>query len=314
MKTIKRKKKKRKNELSFEEQVRQVFDPNRELIDSELAQLSDLTKEELSSFKQAWANVKTERRRQITAHLVDLSEDNLRLDFSNVFLACLEDSDEEVRLQAVLGLEGEEDSSIISPLITLFKEDQFDKTRAAAATVLSEFALLAELGKLPSDQAREVYSALLAAVEDKAESLEVRRRALEAIGFFPTPRVKELIEEAYHSDNIELKASALYAMGRNCDLAWLPILVKEMDNAEAEIRYEVAEACGELGVEETVPHLFHLAHDEDGQVRQAACRSLEKVDEPEARQALHQLLSSPHDDVRETVKSALADMEFFEFG
>lgn len=314
MKTIKRKKKKRKNEVSFEEQVRQVFDPNREPIDSELVQLSNLTKEELDSFKQAWVRVKTERRRQITAHLVDLSEDNLRLDFSNVFLACLEDSDEDVRLQAVLGLEGEEDSSIISPLITLFKEDQFDKTRAAAATVLSKFALLAELGKLPSGQGKEVYSVLLAVVEDEAESLEVKRRALEAIGFFSTPRVKELIEEAYRSDSTELKASALYAMGRNCDLAWMPILVKEMDNAEAEIRYEVAEACGELGVAETVPHLVHLAHDEDGQVRQAACRSLEKVGEPEAKQALHQLLSSPHEDVRETAKSALADMECFDSG
>ena len=63
-----------------------------------------------------------------------------------------------------------------------------------------------------------------------------------------------------------------------------------------------------------MPHLLHLAHDEDIQVRQAACKSLEKVGEPEARRALHQLLSSPHDDVRETAKSAVADMEFFDFG
>jgi HEAT repeat protein len=309
-----KKRKERKDEFSFEEQVGQLFDPNREPVDTELVQLSNLTEEELGSFKRAWANVETKRRRQITTDLVHLSEDNLCLDFSNVFLACVEDDDEDVRLQAVLGLEGEEDTSVISPLIGLLKDDSSDKIRAAAATVLSQFALLAELGKLPWDGAKEVYLALLAVVEDETESLEVKRRALEAIGFFPTPRVKELIEEAYHSHDIKLKASALYAMGRNCDLAWLPILVEEMDNTEAEIRYEVAEAYGELGIEETVPHLFHLAHDSDAQVRQAACRSLERLDEPEARQALHRLLSSPYDDVRETAKSALADMEFLDYG
>jgi HEAT repeat protein len=311
VKTIKRKK--RRNESSFEEQIRQVFDPNWELTDSQLVQLSDLTKDELDSFRQAWANVQVERRRQITAHLVDLGEDNLRLDFSNVFLACLEDRDEDVRLQAVLGLEGEDDSSIISPLLRLLKEDPSDETRAAAATVLSQFALQAELGKLAPDRAKEVYSVLLAVVEDGTESVGVKRRALEAISFFGIPRVKALIQEAYHSGNIELKASALYAMGRNCDPEWLPILVEEMDNTEAEIRYEVAEAYGELGLEETVPHLLHLAHDVDSQVRQAACRSLEKIDEPKARHALRQLLSSPHDDVRETAGSTLADMEYPEF-
>jgi len=313
-KRMTKRKTKRKTEFSFEEQITQVFDSDEEPTDSQLVQLSNLTEEELDSFGRVWATVKTERRRQIIARLADLGEDNRRLDFGKVFLACLGDGDEEVRLQAVLGLEGEEDSSVISALIWLFKEDPFDKTRVAAAIVLSQFALLAEMGKLPSDQAEEVYSVLLAVLEDEVESLEVKRRALEAIAFFATPRVKELIEEAYHSDDTELKASALLAMGRNCDLAWLPILVKEMDNAEAEIRYEVAEACGELGVEETVPHLLHLAHDEDIQVRQAACKSLEKVGEPEARRALHQLLSSPHDDVRETAKSAVADMEFFDFG
>jgi HEAT repeat protein len=306
-------KSKKKNEFSFEEQMRPLFDPSRELVDSQLMQLSDLTSEELDSFREAWANVEVERRRQITAHLVDLGEDYLRLDFSNVFLACLEDRDEDVRLQAVLGLEGEEDICIVSPLLRLLKEDPSDETRAAAATVLSQFALQAELGKLPPDRAEEVYSVLLAVVEDRTESLGVKRRALEAISFFGIPRVKELIEEAYHNGNIELKASALYAMGRNCDLAWLPILVEEMDNAESEIRYEVAEACGELGLEETVPHLLHLAHDGDTQVRQAACRSLEKIGEPKARDALRQLLSSPHDDVRETAGSTLADMEFPEF-
>ncbi len=305
--------KSRKNEFSFEEQMRPVFDASRELVDSQLMQLSNLTREELDSFGQAWANVELERRRQITAHLVDLGEDNLSLDFSNVFLACLEDRDEDVRLQAVLGLEGEEDSCIISPLLRLLKEDPSDETRAAAATVLSQFALQAELGKLPPDRAKEVYSVLLAVVEDRTESPGVKRRALEAISFFGMPRVKELIQEAYNSGNIELKASALYAMGRNCDLAWLPILVEEMDSAAAEVRYEVAEACGELGLEETVPHLLRLAHDGDTQVRQAACRSLEKIGEPKARHALRQLLSSPHDDVRETAGSTLADMEFPEF-
>lgn len=294
----------------FEEILAGIFDSASQLLDSQLAHLTDLTKSELAAFKQVWIKADKERKQQVISHLVELNESNLYLDFSKVFLVCLEDSDENVRVNAIVGLEVEEDDSFVPPLIRLLEEDEVEEVRATAATALGQFSLQAALKKLSSERAGELYSVLLAVVEDNAEVPEVRRRALEAIAPMDAPQVKQLIEQAYRSDDVEFKASALYAMGRNCDPAWLPILIREMNSSEAEIRYEVAEACGELGVEEAVPYLIDLASDEDIQVREASIRALEEIGGAKAKQVLEQLLSSPYYDIRQAAQEALTELEF----
>lgn len=300
----------------FEGKLAEIFGSHKQLVDSQLVYLSNLTEGELASFKQVWVKVDKERKLQVIRHLLELSENNLALDFTKVFLSCLEDSDKDITVQAIVGLEGEEDSCVILPLVRLLRGGKTEEVRATAATALGQFAMLAELGKLSQEEAREVYSALLAVTEDEAESVEVRRRALEAIAPMDSPRVKQLIEQSYRSNNVKVKASALYAMGRNCDPAWLPIVIRERNNSEAEIRYEVAEACGEFGLEEVVPYLIELAQDRDIQVRGASIRALEEISGPEARQALGQLLNSSYQDVRQAAQEALAESEFqpYSFG
>ncbi len=127
---------------------------------------------------------------------------------------------------------------------------------------------------------------MLEVLDNKTELTEVKRRALEAISPFSLPRVKELIETAYHTDDIKLRASAICAMGRNCDLAWLPTLLVELNSDEAEIRYEAAVACGELGAEEAVPHLVEMTKNEDQQVQEAAIKALGEIGSEQAKQAL----------------------------
>ena len=210
-----------------------------------------------------------------------------------------------------MALEEEEDAAIITPLIRLLRADKSEKVRAAAAIALGQFALLAAVKNLPPERSTEIYSNLLTVIEDEHEIDEVRRRCLEAIAPLDSPQVKQLVEEAYHSDNVKVKASALYAMGRNCDPVWLPIIIKEKDNSEPEIRYEVAEACGELGREEAVSTLIELAGDEDIQVREVSVRALEQIDRPRAKQALRQLLNSPYQDVRQVAQEALEELEIF---
>ena len=73
----------------------------------------------------------------------------------------------------------------------------------------------------------------------------------------------------------------------------------------------VAEACGELGVEEAVTTLIELAGDGDIQVREVSIRALEQVDGPKSKQALRQLLNSPYQDVREAAQEALDELEHF---
>lgn len=298
--------------IPYKQRIAEIFNSNKPLINSKLVYLSDLSGEELGFLEQTWAKTDVERRRQVISQLVLLSEVDFKLDFSSIFVFCLRDPDEAVRTQAIAGLEAEENHLLIAPLVRLLREDSSAKVRAAAATVLGRFAMLSELGELPTDYAAKVYTALLEVLESKAKSVEVKRRALEAIAPLNLPRVKEFIEEAYHNTDVKLKASAIYAMGRNCDPLWLTTLLTELSCDEAEIRYEAANACGELGADEAVPYLIRLIEDEDAQVQEAAIKALGEIGGKEAKQALHKLRENPKPRIRQAAKSALKEIDFCE--
>ena len=85
---------------------------------------------------------------------------------------------------------------------------------------------------------------------------------------------------------MDLKTSAIFAMGRTGEVSWLPTLVKELDNREPSIRYETANACGDLGEEDVVPYLLDLLDDEDYQVQIAALNALGKIGGSLAKRAL----------------------------
>jgi HEAT repeat protein len=292
--------------------VAEIFDSSKPIASSKLVYLSDLSSEELKFLKEAWTNADATRRHQVISQLVHLSEVNFRLDFSSVFAFCLSDPDENLRIQAMTGLDGEENYLLITPLLRALKEDDSAKVREAAATALGKFALLGEVDKVPTHYKNKIYTALLDVMDNKSETAEVKRRALEAVSPLNLPRVKELIEQAYHTVDVKLKSSAIYAMGRNCDSAWLAILMTELNSNEAEIRYEAANACGELGAEEAVPHLLKLIKDEDCQVQEAAIKALGQIGGEQAKQALNKLAKNPQPRIREAAKSALEEIQFCE--
>ena len=292
--------------------ILEILDSNKRLNNSKLTCLSNLNSEEMEFLADAWKDTDLERRREIISHLAHLNEVDLRLDFSGVFVLFLHDPDEKIRIQAAESLEGEDNYLLTKPLIKALKEDVSGKVRTAAAIALGQFALQGELGNLPSYYSETVYNALLEVLESKTESNEVKRRALEAISPFSLPKVKELIETAYYTDDTKLKASAIYAMGRNCDLAWLPTLLIELNNNEAEIRYEAASACGELGAEDAVPRLVAMVSDKDDRVKEAAIKALGEIGNEPAKQSLNKLAKNPQPGIRNAAKSALKEIEYCE--
>src|SRR4030042_1339684 len=289
-----------------------IFDSAKSISSSKLAGLSGLNNEELEFVKDIWTNTDLERRQEIISQLMHLSEADLTLDFSSVFVLLLRDSDETIRFQAVAGLEGEDNYLLIKPLVQALKEDTSAKVRAAAAMALGKFAIQGELDNLPSLYREKVYNALLERLENKTESTEVKRRALEAISPFSLSRVREFIETAYHADDIKLSASAIYAMGRSCDLAWLPTLLIELNNDDPKIRYEAASACGARGAEEAVPHLLEMITDEDQQVQEAAVKALGEIGNEQAKDTLGKLIKNPQPGIRDAAKSALKEIQHCE--
>lgn len=278
------------------------------LLSSKLADLSNLSPEEVELFKQTWAAIEPERQRQIMYRLVELAEDNAQLDFDSIFRSCLNDQDAEVRSKAVEGLWESEDTSLIYPLINLLEQDSSEKVRAVAATALGKFVMLVELEKLRSSYKFKIERVLLNATNDRSGPIEVRCRALEAVAPLSLIEVGRAITEAYQSHNLELKISAIYAMGKNCNPSWLAILLRELASDNAEIRYEACVACGELGEEEAVSYITELVNDSDTEVQLAAIQALGKIGSTEAEECLKQCLNNSSEVVQQAAEQALNEL------
>jgi HEAT repeat protein len=292
----------------IEETLAELSNSQKPLLNSRLVRLSNLSARELEALRKAWPAIDTRRQRQIVQRLVVLAEDNLELNFDGIFKHCLKDPDAEVRRQAIEGLWENEESSLITPLIRLLEQDSSEKVQADAATALGKFVLLAEHGKLRADHARRVGEALLAVTSAGDKPAEVQRRALEAVAPLSWPEVKNAIMAAYKSQHSRLKVSSIYAMGKNCDPGWLPILLIELDSTDAEVRYEAAGACGELGDEAAVPALIRLVDDPDIDVRMAAIQALGKVGGAKAKECLQCCSNNTSEAIRETARQALEEL------
>jgi HEAT repeat protein len=291
---------------AIKQTVAHLLNSKQVLLNLSLTGLSDLKPVELAYMKEIWPQIALKRRRQIVARLVELAEDNVQLNFDAIFKRLLTDSDAEVRTLAISGLWENEEPSLMESFIRLLRKDGSAKVRAAAATALGRFSLLAEHGRLHPEAADRVRQTLLAALADENLPTEVKRRVLEAISSLALPQVKEAIRTAYKAKNPEFKVSAVYAMGKNCDPGWLPILLKELSSSGPEMRYEAATACGELEEETAVPPLVELTGDTDTEVQLAAIQALGKIGGGRARKCLESLLDHPKESVRQVAEEAIA--------
>jgi len=259
----------------IEETITELTDNDKSLPNSRLVDLSNLSPEEVELFEQAWAIIEPKRRRHIIYRLVELAEEDVKLDFDSIFRDRLNDEDAEVRSKAIEGLWESEDTSLINPLIILVEQDSSEKVQAAAATALGKFVMLAELEKLRSCYKSKIEHVLLSVSNDKSVPVEVRRRALEAVAPLSLPEVKEAIMEAYQSPDPKLRVSA----------------------------------CGELGEKEAVPYLIELIDDLDVEVQLAAIRALGEIGGSEAEECLEECQKNPSEEIRLAAEQALNEME-----
>jgi HEAT repeat protein len=290
--------------------LEELRDSTRPLVVSKLANLSNLSPEELAPFLGVWPTMAADRRRRILNELAELAEDNVELNFDEVFRAALGDADSEVRRVAVRGLWEYTGRDLIEPLVRLLHEDAEPAVRAEAALALGRFALRAEFEELRPVDAERVEKALRRTVDEAVEVVEVRARAVEALGARSMAWVQAIIEETYHSAEQRLRVSAVHAMGRNCDPVWLPVLFRELASEDPEMRYEAVTACGSIGDEASLPHVLPLMEDGDAEVQGAAIEALGAIGGRAAKKALQQAVGDPREHVREAALAALAEADF----
>ena len=147
----------------------------------DLASISGLSPNDVDRFEVVWTSVHDRRKEEIISMLMRLSEENLELEFYDIFKLGLTDSDEYVREQSIRGLWESEDRRVINPLVKILMSDQSFKVKCAAAEHLGKFITISLNGKLLNRDLSQVKQALFKCIRDNDENFEVRRRSIEAI-------------------------------------------------------------------------------------------------------------------------------------
>ena len=289
--------------------IPRLLDAGSELKPSLLERLSGLTPDEQRELLEAWSGIPTPRRLMIVRAVTGMADDNIEMEFTGLLCAALADNDAPVRASAAAGLWETGDRTVIAPLAVMLESDDSHEARAAAAAALGHFAELAETGKLIERDAAAVRSALLGALEDEDEETTVRRRALEAVAPMRHPDVPGWIRWAYQDGEPLLRQSAVYAMGRTCDPAWLPVVVAELGSSVPAMRFEAANAARELADPKTLPYLHDLTSDDDPQVALAAVQAIGGTGGTAARKLLRHYAEQADPALSEAAQEALRALE-----
>lgn len=295
--------------MTFQQTLANLARSDFSIANPELAELSDLSQEESKDFGNFWDELDTENRRKLLEQLIEMAEDNIEYNFDRVFRYALRDGDAFIRQRAIEGLWESEDVTLINELIRLIERDSAENVRLAAINGLNKFALMAEVKRIRSEYKPRIAHALLNMTENAVNSTEIRAAALVSVSPLSFPGVKEAIEKQYGSDNALQKIAAVTAMGHNCDTEWLPVLIGELLNIDANFRCAAAEAVGELGEQEAVPYLIKLVDDPDSEVALVAIEALGKIGGKEAKAKLKILLDDPEELVRQIAGEAIQEIE-----
>ena len=291
-----------------------LIDYLRELSDSKteptavgLTQLSGLWGEDRETLAEQWPLIPGERRLELLTRLAEMADDNVELDFHAVFSNALTDELPRVREAAVNGLWESEDRKTLPRLIERLDHDGDDAVRAAAASVLGRFAVLADAGKFVQRDADALYNALMGVLRDDDEPVMVRRRALESAAPFRRPEIHRWLQWGYDHPDPAMRQSAVFAMGRAGDSSWLSFICDEMESDDPAMRFEAANAAREMGEEEALPSLIDLVNDIDSEVSLAALHAIGGIGGARAKKFLRGRAASEDDQVLGAAAAEILD-------
>ena len=271
---------------------------------TDILRLSDIDRGTAAAILPLLRSAPLDARRYIVRQMLEQSETNVQVDFSRVLHQFVDDSDAEVRVLAIQGLWEDESVRFADQLLDMLATEFDPAVREAIVEGLGRFAYLASTGELDDDRASRIHHTLIELFQSD-EQVAVRRRALESVAYFDDEEVEEAIAEAFDSIIHDLHIASIFSMGRNLSERWFPTILGEMQDPDAEIRFEAVRASGEFGDERAVSLLLDLLEDEDAEVRMASVVALGQIGGKVAVGALRRLVRDGDPAMSETAQEAL---------
>ncbi len=262
-----------------------------------------------------WLTLPTPRRQEVVLRLLELSDDTFELNFDDIFVACLDDPDDQVRTTVACGIYDDENPLVLQRLLAA-ADDPAPSVREAVMLQLSRYAYEASIEELPEEQNEEIHDTLLRIITDPEQPTDVHRRAVEAIGYFSTSlAAQNAVARAYAHPDPAMRGSALLAMGRSMLPRWCDTIVAALGSDNAQIRFDAAHAVGEFADqgEAMLEDLLPLINDDDSEVAQAAIWALGQMGSEAALKILQRLANSDNEVLAVAAHEALEDVLLGDF-
>ncbi len=275
---------------------------------------SDISREDLALIEKVWPEVWIERRRGLLEDMEHLAEGDTLLYFDHMAIMCLGDEDPVARATAIRLLWQSRKEELVPLFVKLLNEDPESIVRAAAATGLGIFVYLGELDEIKKNTYQTVLENLIQ-VHLGSDDRQVRRRALESLGYASHPDIPDFIQRAYDKNDEDWLQSALFAMGRSYDRRWTKSVLRMFNHPDSIVRYEAIRAAGELEAESARDLLFDLLEEgtDDDDIYYAAIWALTKIGGEGVRDLIEEALDATEDmDEVLFLEEAMENLDFTE--
>ena len=268
--------------------------------------LSDLTPDELGAIEPVWNKLSAVAKHRVLRALNEASEAMFELGFREIAFLCLDDASSLVRSTSIDLLWIDQSSGTMRKLMNMAESDPDSAVRTRSLEHLGRFILLGEYGDIPADLAAAAQALCFRIHCDPTAPVEIRRRALEALGNSSHPKVNELIETAYSDGNHELRIGAIFAMGRTCSATWRDQLIDQLESTDSECVYEAIRACGRIPLREAARKISEFTLSDDREIQMIAIWSLGEIGGKHAFDVLTSMEeSTADDDVAAAIDEAL---------
>lgn len=278
-----------------------------------LNRFSDLEPKDLAELAKIWEFVPLARRRAVIEDLEELADADTLVCFDELARYALDDSDPQIRALAIRLLWESNDKKLVPVFIRMMETDPDQEVRSTAAAMLGNFVYQGEVEELPANVLADVEESLLKVTRGNDQS-QVRRRALESLGFSSRPEVPDLLQKAYRLGQPDWMESALFAMGRSADTDWEEYVLSQLTNPTQYIQEAAIRAAGELTLESARAELLEILQDtQDDDIWATTAWSLSQIGGEGVRETLEKLLDeSEDDDEISFLEEALDNLSFSE--
>lgn len=301
---------KQKKQVPFNDVLEALIDENSPFFPALTHRFSDLENDDINQLKKIWDKVPVWRKQSLLEDIEELGESDYTLSFENFSLFALDDDDPKVRQIAIRSLWDYDNRTAMKRFMYMLENDPDTQVKAAAALALGKFIYLGEIEEIPESIFKNIENLLLKTLNSEADTI-IRRRALEAMGFSSRKEIIKHIQNAFESDSVEWKSSALFAMGRSADERWIPQIKSMLTHDNDEIRYEATRSAGELEAKICTSDLIQLLDDDDKDISSAAIWSLSQIGGEGVQEILEKRLEeAENDDDAAYIESALENLEF----